>query len=108
MATHHHRPDDPPTMHDIDKPATLIVVYLVVVGLALVNIFLSKAGLGSLALPVQLGIATVQAVLVAWYWMHMRRRDTVVALTALTSLFFIFIFFVLTLSDVLTRRGGGL
>jgi len=108
MTTHDHRPDDPPTMHDIDKPATVFVVYLVVVGLALVNIFLSKAGLGTLALPVQLGIATVQAVLVAWYWMHMRRKDTVVTLTALTALFFIFIFFVLTLSDVLTRWRGGL
>lgn len=109
MANHHdHKIDDPPTMHDVDQPATVVVVYLVVVGLALANIGLSMTGLGRLGLPVQLGIGTVQAVLVAWYWMHMRRKDTVVALSAVTSLFFIFIFYVLVLSDVLTRWRGGL
>ena len=108
MTTHDRATDDPPTMHDVDAPATVFIVYLVVVGLALANILLSVAGLGSLALPVQLGIATVQACLVAWYWMHLRRKDTVVTLTAVTSLFFVFIFYVLVLADVLTRKGGGL
>lgn len=108
MAHDHHKVDDPPTMHDVDKPATVIVVYLVVVGLALANIGLATTGLGKLALPVQLGIAAVQAVIVAWYWMHMRRKDNVVTLSAVTSLFFIFIFYVLVLSDVLTRWRGGL
>ena len=42
--------------------------------------------------------------LVAFYWMHMRRKDQVVTLSALTALFFIFIMFVLTLSDYLTRQ----
>ena len=50
----------------------------------------------------------MQAVLVAWYWMHLRRKDTVVTLTAVTSLFFVFIFYVLVLADVLTRWRGGL
>ena len=49
------------------------------------------------------GIGSVQACLVAWYWMHMRRGDTAVTLSAFTTLFFMFIFFVLVLSDVLTR-----
>ncbi|MDB5307760.1 MAG: hypothetical protein JWO38_1962 [Gemmataceae bacterium] len=104
----HNKPDDPPTMHDVDKPATLFAVYLVVLGLAVANIMLSVAGLHNLALPVQLGIGTVQAVLVAWYWMHLRRGDQVVTLSAVTSLFFVFIFYVLVLSDVLTRWRGGL
>lgn len=99
-----HQPDDPPTMHDVDSPASLFVVFLVVIGLAAANIGLSISGLGKLALPVQLGIASVQACVVAYYWMHMRRKDTVVTLTALSSLFFMFIMFVLTLSDYLTRH----
>ena len=108
MTAHDHKIDDPPTLHDVDDPMKVFVVYLVVLGLALANIGLSVAGLGSIALPVQLGIGSVQAVLVAWYWMHLRRKDTVVTLTALSSLFFIFIFFALVLSDVLTRQYGGL
>jgi cytochrome c oxidase subunit 4 len=104
-ATHAtHPPDDPPTMHDVDNPGTLFVVYLVVLGLSAANVGLSLAGLGVLALPVQLSIAAVQACLVAYYWMHLRRRDTVVTLTALSSLFFMFIMFVLTLSDYLSRH----
>lgn len=91
-------------MHDVDSPASLFVVFLVVIGLAAANIGLSISGLGKLALPVQLGIASVQACVVAYYWMHMRRKDTVVTLTALSSLFFMFIMFVLTLSDYLTRH----
>ncbi|HJZ55455.1 MAG TPA: cytochrome C oxidase subunit IV family protein [Gemmataceae bacterium] len=103
-----HKPDvktdDPPTMHDVDDPMTIVVVYFVVLGLAGVNIGLSVLGLGRLALPVQLGIGIVQAGVVAYYWMHLRRRDTVVILTALSALFFLFIMFVLTLSDYLTRQ----
>ena len=105
---HSHATDDPPTLHDVDKPGTVFVVYLAVLGLAIANILLSVSGLCSLSLPVQLGIATVQALLVAWYWMHLRRGDQVVTLSAVTSLFFVFIFYVLVLSDILTRWRGGL
>lgn len=105
---HHTTADDPPTLHDVDNVPTLLVVYAVVIGLAAANIFLSAAGLGAVALPVQLGIGAVQASLVAWYWMHMRRGDTVVALSVATTLFFMGIFFVLVLSDVLTRWRGGI
>jgi caa(3)-type oxidase subunit IV len=74
----HHSPTDAPhTMLDVDKVSTVVTVYAVVLGLALANIFLAGTGLGALALPVQLGIAAVQASLVAWYWMHMRRDHAV-------------------------------
>ena len=104
MSDTNHNPDHAPTMHDIDKPGTLFVVFLVVIGLSAANIGLSLTGLGKLALPMQLGIGVVQAGVVAYYWMHLRRKDTVVSLTALSSLFFMFIMFVLTLSDYLTRQ----
>jgi cytochrome c oxidase subunit 4 len=103
MADPTHSPDDLPTLHDVDKPAQIVVVWLVVIVLAAANIGLSVAGLGNLALPVQLAIGAVQAVLVAYYWMHMRRGDQVVTLSALSALFFMFIFFVLVFADYLTR-----
>lgn len=105
---HHNPSEPPPTMLDVDTVPTLLGVYAVVLGLALANIFLATTGLGALALPVQLAIATVQACVVAWYWMHVRRGDTVVSLSVATTLFFMFIFFVLVLADVLTRWRGGL
>jgi cytochrome c oxidase subunit 4 len=109
MTTPTHTPDDPPTLHDVDKVGTLVLVYLTVLGLAVANMLLALHGeLGSLALPVQLAIASVQACVVAWYWMHMRRGDKVVTLTAVTSLFFIFIFYVLSFSDLTTRYLGGI
>ena len=59
---HNHSVDDPPTLHDIDKPGGVFLVYVVVLVLALVNIGLSASGgLGVIALPVQLAIASVQA-----------------------------------------------
>jgi cytochrome c oxidase subunit 4 len=100
---HKHATDDPPTMHDVDPVGQVVIVWAVVLVLAFVNIGLSMVGLGRLAIPVQLGIGAVQAVLVAYYWMHMRRGDKVVTLTALTALFFMLIFFVLVFSDLLTR-----
>jgi cytochrome c oxidase subunit 4 len=104
MSDPNHNADHAPTMHDIDKPATLVVVFLVVIGLSAANVGLSLVGLGKLALPVQLGIGCVQACVVAYYWMHLRRKDTVVTLTAISSLFFMFIMFVLMLSDYFTRH----
>ncbi len=104
----HHDSAAPTTMHDLDKPATLFLVYGIVIVLALTTIFLSSAGLGRIALPVQLAIGTVQAVLVAYHFMHLRRGDTVVTLTALSALFFMAIMFILIGSDVMTRWRGGL
>jgi cytochrome c oxidase subunit 4 len=98
----------PETTHDFtkdaDNPATLVLVYAVVIGLALATIGLSSLGLGRLALPMQLAIATVQAGLVAYYFMHLRTGERVLILTALSSIFWMGILFVLFLSDYMTRQ----
>jgi cytochrome c oxidase subunit 4 len=104
--------DDPYGIRkDVDNPASLVAVFLAVVGMALVNVFLSGAiGPTKFTLPLQLGIASVQAILVAYYFMHLRQSDKVVTLTALSSLFWMGILFVLFLADYLTRHlvvGGG-
>ena len=69
------------------------------------NIFLSIAiGPTKFTLPLQLAIASVQAGLVAYYFMHLRQSDGVVILTALSSLFWMGILFVLFLADYATRH----
>jgi cytochrome c oxidase subunit IV len=90
--------------HDIDSPASLIAVYVGVVVLSLVSIGLSSLGLGKFALPLQLAIGCVQAGLVAYYFMHLRQGDKVVILTALSSIFWMGILFVLFLADYATRH----
>jgi cytochrome c oxidase subunit 4 len=90
---------------DVDNPAALFAVFLAVVGLALVNVFLSGAlGPTKFTLPLQLSIGCVQAGLVAYYFMHLRQGDKVVTLTALSSLFWMGILFVLFLADYMTRH----
>jgi cytochrome c oxidase subunit 4 len=98
--------DDPfGVRKDLDNPAQLFVVFLAVLGLALLNIFLSSAiGPTKITLPLQLSIASVQAGLVAYFFMHLRQGDKVVLLTALSSLFWMGILFVLFLSDYMTRH----
>jgi cytochrome c oxidase subunit 4 len=98
--------DDPHGIRkDLDRPGQLVVVFLAVVGLALANIGLSSAiGPTKLTLPLQLAIASVQAGIVAYYFMHLKQGDKVVILTALSSLFWMMILFVLFLSDYMTRH----
>jgi len=88
---------------DVDAPATLFIVFALVIGLALANIGLSSLGLGKFALPLQLAIGCVQAGLVAYYFMHLKQGDRVVVLTALSSIFWMGILFVLFLADYMTR-----
>ena len=89
---------------EADSPGGLFLVYVVVLGLALANVGLSSMGLGRYGLVVQLGIATVQAFFVSYYFMHLRQGDKIVLLTALASIFWVGILFVLFLSDYMTRH----
>jgi cytochrome c oxidase subunit 4 len=97
--------DDPHGIRkELDSPGQLVIVYLAVLGLALVNIFGSSAlGPGKFTLPFQLAVGSVQAGLVAYYFMHLRQSEKVVVLTALSSLFWMGILFVLFLADYMTR-----
>ncbi len=110
MSDPHATPTTPGTTdskHDVlgevDSPATLFAVYLAVLLLALANIGLSTTGLGKYGLVLQLAIATIQAGIVAYYFMHLRQGDKVVILTALASIFWMGILFVLFMADYMTR-----
>ncbi len=100
---------DPNDPHGIrasaDNPAQLLVVFVVVLGLALANVGLSTAiGPRPFTLPLQLMIGSIQAWFVAYYFMHLKQSDGVVVLTALSSLFWMGILFVLFMGDYMTRH----
>jgi cytochrome c oxidase subunit 4 len=89
---------------EVDSPLSLWLVYAGVIGLSLASVGLSSLGLGKFGLPIQLAIGAVQAGLVAYYFMHLRHGDRVVTLTALASIFWMGILFILFLTDYMSRR----
>ena len=108
MADPHANPH-PPTTHDYakeaDQPSLLYIVWAAVLGLALANIGLATTGFGGkYALAVQLGIGAVQAFLVCYYFMHLKQSEKVVTLTALASVFWVGILFVLFMADYMSRH----
>ena len=104
MTEPHHTPANATDFNkEVDDPVTLLIVWAAVISLALLTIGLSSLGLSKFALPLQLLIASIQAGLVAYFFMHLRQGDRVVILTALSSLFWMGILFVLFMSDYMTR-----
>jgi cytochrome c oxidase subunit 4 len=97
-------PDPLNYSREVDNPAVLLIVFAAVIGLSLASVGLSSLGLGKLALPMQLAIGAVQAGLVAYHFMHLKQGDKVVILTALASIFWMGILFVLFMADYMTRR----
>jgi cytochrome c oxidase subunit 4 len=89
---------------EVDKPSTLFTIYALIIILTLSSVGLSSFGLGMFALPIQLTIAAVQAALVSYFFMHLKQGDRVVILTALASIFWMGILFVLFMADYMTRK----
>ena len=106
-ADHEHKVVDHPAEHT-DNPGMVFAVYLVVVVGAVLTIGVSFAGLGDKAIFIHMTISTVQLALVAYFWMHLQRSDSLTWLTALSAFFFMIILFGMPLSDYLTRDRGGM
>ena len=104
---HKHTREDHPAAH-ADKPGAVLMIYLLLVAGALLTIGVSFAGLGDKAIWIHMLISVVQVSLVAYYWMHLQRSDSMTWLAALSALFFMVILFSLPLGDYLTRHLGGL
>ena len=60
------------------------------------------------ALYVHMLISAIQVCIVAYYWMHLQRSDSLTWLVALSGIFIMMILFALPLSDYVTRNLGGL
>jgi len=90
---------------EIDSPAGLFAVYASIIVLFFVTLGMSLAGaLGKYTIFAQLAIAATQATIVAYYFMHLKQGDRIVILTALASIFWTFILFVLFMADYATRQ----
>jgi cytochrome c oxidase subunit 4 len=83
--------------------ATFVLVYLALVGLLGLTIGAAHLQLGAFKPVANLSIACVKAVLIAWFFMHVREGSGLVRLFSAAALFWLLILFGLGLSDWLTR-----
>jgi cytochrome c oxidase subunit IV len=84
--------------------STFLLVYLALLCLLAVTIGSAQLlQLGAFKPVVNLGIATVKAVLIAWFFMHVREGSGLVRLFSGAASFWLLILFGVSLSDYLTR-----
>lgn len=86
--------------------ATFVVVWLACLLLLAGNLVLARLDLGALAPAPILAIAALQALLILWFFLHLRRARALVRLAAFAAFFWVLILFGLSLGDYLTRTPG--
>ena len=82
---------------------TLLLVYFVCLMLLAATIGVAQLELGALNPLLNLSIASLKALLIAWFFMHLREGSGLVRVFAASALFWLLILFGLSLSDYLTR-----
>ena len=82
---------------------TLLLVYLACLMLLAATIGVAQLELGALNPLLNLSIASLKALLIAWFFMHLRESSGLVRVFAASALFWLLILFGLSLSDYLTR-----
>ena len=74
--------------------------------LTAITVFAAFVNLGNLNFPVAMAIATIKAVLVVLFFMHVKYSSRLTKLVVVTSLFFLFILLSETFMDYATRGLG--
>jgi cytochrome c oxidase subunit 4 len=92
----------------MSEHVTSRTVYFAVFGALIVltaaTVFVATIDLGWANDVVAMGIAVTKALLVLWFFMHLRYSTRVTVLTALAGFFWLAILIFLTLNDYLTRE----
>lgn len=85
---------------------TYIAVFAALLVLTLITWLVAQVDLGWANDIVALTIAVTKALLVLWFFMHLRYSTRMTVLTALAGFFWLGIMIFLTLSDYLTRASS--
>lgn len=106
----HRRPGAPPDPHAFVEPHVPVRTYLMIFAALMVLMFLTVAAaflphehMGNWSIIIALAIATLKAVLVVLYFMHVKFASPLVKIFVLAGFFWFFILLGLTFSDYLTR-----
>ncbi|MBX2992626.1 MAG: cytochrome C oxidase subunit IV family protein [Bacteroidetes bacterium] len=79
------------------------LVFVTLILLTLVTVDVAFYNFGFLNIYIAMGIATVKATIVALYFMHLRYNSRLTWLFAGAGILWLFIMFVLTIADYITR-----
>jgi cytochrome c oxidase subunit IV len=82
---------------------TNIIVFVALLGLLVATVGAAMMPLGALHVPVAMTIATVKAVLIVLFFMHVLHSHKLVAVVSVASFLWLGIMVALTLNDYLTR-----
>ena len=84
--------------------AVYFLTFAALMVLTAATVFVATIDLGWANDVVAMGIAVTKALLVLWFFMHLRYSTRVTVLTALAGFFWLAILISLTLNDYLTRE----
>jgi cytochrome c oxidase subunit 4 len=101
-------PSSPDTLsHTSPAPRVYYIVYGALMVFLLLTVAAARIDLGGWGLLIAMGIATIKAVLVLLYFMHLRYSSRLTWLFAGAGLAWLFLIFLYTLSDYLSRGWVG-
>lgn len=98
MAHHGHSEDGTDFAHPIPLPL-LFGVFIALVILTIITVFQASFDLGSFDIAVVMGIATIKAILVGMFFMHLAYDKPFNVIVFLSSFVFVGLFVIFTLSD---------
>jgi cytochrome c oxidase subunit 4 len=93
-------------IHTLPTRGSTFTVFAVLAGLALLALFIGFSDLGPLKVVASLGCASVQAGVLAYFFMDLKQSDKLTWLCVASALFFTGLQFLFTLTDYLTRHLG--
>ena len=82
---------------------TNIAVFVALLVLLVMTVAAARMPLGALHVPVAMTIATIKAVLIVLFFMHLLHSHRLMMIVSVASFFWLAIMVVLTLNDYLTR-----
>jgi cytochrome c oxidase subunit 4 len=94
--------------HIIGNRFTYFLVFVALMVGTAITVGVTYVDLGWLNLPVALAIATVKAMLVILFFMHLKDHPKLIKVTFGTAFFFLLVLVAITLSDYLSRGHRGM
>jgi cytochrome c oxidase subunit IV len=103
MADHGHTAPDERVKAHIVEPLTYLWVIGVLMGLLIITLVAAMFDWGNWNLPIAMVIAVIKVYFVMSFFMHLKFNSKLVRFFALGALAFLFVMFLITPSDYITR-----
>ena len=92
--------------HEVTPDSKTFLVFFVLAGLAFLALFIGFSDLGDMKVVASLAVSTVQACVLAYFFMDLRSADKLTWLVAASGIFWVFLMFLFILTDFITRHLG--